>query len=83
MNEQFSSGKETPKLNTIEKSALGSWLEWFKEQAMKNKVNLNHLIRQNKQILKDSLRHAIYIMPELFEFDNKNFFFRQELKKMW
>ena len=54
MNEEFHSGKETPKLNgLVEKAQMNQRLQKFRDQALWNKVNLNHLIRQNKTILKD------------------------------
>lgn len=85
MSQEFTSttGKETPKVHgLVDKDQIPERLENFINHAIRNKVNLNHLIRQNKQILKDSLRHAIYLVPELLSFDNKHYFFRQELKKL-
>ena len=49
--------------------------------ASKNKLNINHLLRHNKEFLK-KIKHAIYLFPSLFDFENKHYFFRQELKQL-
>jgi hypothetical protein len=64
--------------------------EFFKDERIKFFIDLctkhnkifNALIRQNQYLIRDSLKHVIYVVPEIFDFDNKHHFFRQEIKKI-
>lgn len=40
------------------------------------------MIRQNQNLIRDYLKYMIYVVPQIFDFDNKHHFFRQELKRM-
>jgi len=57
-------------------------ISFFVELCTKNNKIFNTLIRQNQTLIRDSLKHMIYVVPEIFDFDNKHHFFRQEIKKM-
>ena len=42
----------------------------------------SRIIRQNQNLIRDSLKHVVYVVPHLLDFNNKHHFFRQEIKKM-
>jgi hypothetical protein len=57
-------------------------ISFFIDVCTKNNKIFNSLIRQNQTLIRDSLKHMIYVIPEIFDFDNKHNFFRQEIKKI-
>ena len=81
MEELEEEGKTTPVVG-IQVQQLPEKLQVFIDQAMKNKVSLNQLIRDNKNLLKESLKPAVMVIPQLFDFDNKFYYFRQEMKRL-
>ena len=75
-----------------EKKEIKSFIDekYFEDERVKFFVDLcskhikifNSLIRQNISLMRDSLKHMIYVVPHIFDFDNKHHFFRQEIKRM-
>lgn len=48
----------------------------------RNSKVLNAVLKQNQTLMKDALKSALYLVPDMFEFENKHYFFRQEVKKL-
>ena len=57
-------------------------VSFFIDLCTKSNKIFNTLIRQNQNLIRDSLKHMIYVVPHIFDFDNKHHFFRQEIKKI-